>query len=102
MFLVISLMALGIVVGYLFRRVEILQSIPKTISYTIFLLLFLLGVSVGNNDTIINNLPTLGGQALLIASAASLGSAIAAWLVYKLFFNDSKRIDNKKEVSNER
>jgi|GEM_PF-44398 len=68
MFTVIGIMFCGIAVGYFFRKVELLQKIGKPISYTILLLLFLLGISVGANESIVNNLTTLGGQALLIAS----------------------------------
>ena len=67
MFTVIGIMFCGIAVGYFFRKVELLQKIGKPISYTILLLLFLLGISVGANESIVNNLTTLGGQALLIA-----------------------------------
>ena len=63
MFTVIGIMFGGIAVGYLLRKVELLQKIGKPISYTILLLLFLLGISVGANDAIVDNLTTLGGQA---------------------------------------
>ncbi len=87
MFTVIGIMFGGIVVGYLLRKVELLQKIGKPISYTILLLLFLLGISVGANDAIVNNLTTLGGQAFLIALAGTTGSVLAAWGVYHFFFN---------------
>ena len=85
MFTVIGIMFCGIAVGYFFRKVELLQKIGKPISYTILLLLFLLGISVGANLT------TLGGQALLIASAGTLGSVLAAWGVYHFFFKERSR-----------
>ena len=85
MFTVIGIMFCGIAVGYFFRKVELLQKIGKPISYTILLLLFLLGISVGANESIVNNLTTLGGQALLIASAGTLGSILAAWGVVGFF-----------------
>ena len=88
MFTVIGIMFCGIAVGYFFRKVELLQKIGKPISYTILLLLFLLGISVGANESIVNNLTTLGGQALLIASAGTLGSVLAAWGVYHFFFKE--------------
>ena len=47
MFTVIGFMLTGITVGYLFRNIAFLQKTEKTISITIFLLLFLLGISVG-------------------------------------------------------
>lgn len=91
MFVVISIMFGGIAVGYLLRRVELLQKIGKPISYTIFLLLFLLGITVGSNREIINNLSSLGGQALVISASATLGSLVAAWVVYHLFFKERRR-----------
>jgi len=71
MFTVIGIMFCGIAVGYFFRKVELLQKIGKPISYTI--------------------LTTLGGQALLIASAGTLGSVLAAWGVYHFFFKERSR-----------
>lgn len=88
MFTVIGIMFGGIAVGYLLRKVEILQQIGKTISYTILLLLFLLGISVGANDAIVNNLATLGVQAFLIALAGTTGSVLAGWAVYHFFFKE--------------
>lgn len=77
--------------GYLLRKVEILQRIGKPISYTILLLLFLLGISVGANDAIMSNLATLGGQAFILAFAGTLGSVLAAWAVYHFFFKERRR-----------
>jgi len=54
-------------------------------------LLFLLGISVGANDAIVNNLTTLGGQAFLIALAGTTGSVLAAWGVYHFFFKERRR-----------
>lgn len=88
MFTVIGIMFGGIALGYLLRKVEILQKIGKPISYTILLLLFLLGISVGANQEIVNNLAHLGGQAFLIALAGTAGSVLAAWAVYNLFFKE--------------
>ena len=86
MFVVISIMFAGIGIGYLFRKVDLLQSIGQPIQYTIYLLLFILGISVGGNPDIINNLGTLGAQAVLISVASTLGSVSMAWVVYSYFF----------------
>ena len=52
MFSIISTMFLGIGIGYVLRNWSILQKTEKTISLTIFLLLFILGVSIGSNSLI--------------------------------------------------
>lgn len=91
MFIVIGIMFGGIAVGYLLRRMEWLQKIGKPISYTILLLLFLLGISVGANDAIVYNLATLGGQAFVLALAGTTGSVLAAWGVYHFFFKERRR-----------
>ena len=76
MFTVIGFMLTGIIVGYLFRNIAFLQKTEKTISITIFLLLFLLGISVGSNELIIN----------ILAFSATCGSILASWMVLKFFF----------------
>lgn len=88
MFIVISIMFWGIGVGYLFRKVSLLQHIGQPIQYTIYLLLFLLGISVGGNPEIINNFGTLGVEAILISAASTLGSISMAWIVYRYFFKE--------------
>jgi len=88
MFIVIGIMFGGIVIGYLLRRVQLFQKINNLIFYTILFLLFMLGLSVGANKTIMSNLTTLGWQALLIAAAGTLGSVIMAKIVYNRFFRE--------------
>ena len=81
MFSIISTMFLGIGIGYGLRNWAILQKTEKTISLTIFLLLFILGVSIGSNSLIVNNLGKFGWQAIILAVSGVLGSLLAARLV---------------------
>ncbi|MCD8043460.1 MAG: LysO family transporter [Tannerellaceae bacterium] len=90
MFIVIGIMFLGIALGYLLRKVKGIENLSKSISFTILLLLFLLGVSVGGNPEIVSNLSTLGWQAFLLAFAGTLGSVVAAGLVYRFLFKKHK------------
>lgn len=85
MLIVIGLMISGIVLGYLFRKKN-LSLIPRLITCAIFALLFLLGLSVGTNDQIMNNLDTIGLDALIITFGAIAGSVFCAWVVYKFYF----------------
>ena len=82
MFSIISTMFLGIGIGYVLRNWSILQKTEKTISLTIFLLLFI----IGSNSLIVNNLGKFGWQAIVLAVSGVLGSLIAARLVLQLFF----------------
>ena len=72
MFSIISTMFLGIGIGYVLRNWSILQKTEKTISLTIFLLLFILGIEVGGNEQIIKGLHTIGLEAILL----TLGNAM--------------------------
>ena len=63
MFTIISIMFIGIGIGYLMRNVQMLQKVEKSASLTILLLLFVLGVSIGSNRLIVDNLGRFGWQA---------------------------------------
>ena len=89
MFTVIAIMFAGVALGYLLRSMPVLRKLGRPVSYTIYALLFFLGFSVGGNSEIINNLPSLGGQALILSIAGTLGSVLAAWLVYRFFFKNN-------------
>ena len=97
MFKVLFITFLGIGLGYLVRSVAWLKYLPKSITYTIWLLLFFFGLQVGENDLVVNNLDTLGVKALVIAVAGSLGSCVAAWAVWKGIFKGNSL--NPKKTS---
>ena len=63
MFTIIGIMLTGMLVGYLLRSKRLLW-IHKVITLLIWLLLFLLGIDVGGNETIIRNLHAIGLEAL--------------------------------------
>ena len=72
----------GILTGYLFRKLSF-NWISGLITVLIWILLFVLGIEVGSNESIISNLGTLGLEALLLATAATLGSVFLASLLWK-------------------
>lgn len=89
MFKVLTITFTGIALGYLLRQIKALQWLPKSISWTIYLLLFFFGLQVGANEQVVNNLDTLGIKALIIAVAGSLGSCVAAWGLSRWVFKGS-------------
>ena len=62
----------------------------KATSYIIYILLFFMGLSVGTNKEIMNNIHNIGLQALIISLFAIGGSVILALFVFKIFFKDEK------------
>ena len=76
------MMFCGIALGYVMRHHRFTH-IGRITIFFIWVLLFVLGVEVGNNPNIINSLHTLGIEALFIAVMSTMGSVIAAMLLWK-------------------
>lgn len=81
MFKVIGVMFLGIGLGYALRRLPLSALMGRTVQPTIYLLLALLGVSVGADGYLMSHFLQLGGQALLLAVAGITGSIAAVMLL---------------------
>lgn len=89
MLIVIGLMICGILIGFRFRKRN-LKYISSWITVAIWILLFLLGIQVGGDPKIMDNLTAIGGEALWLTLGAVGGSVICAWGVYRFFFNADK------------
>ena len=83
---IIAIMMFGIALGFIFRNASVTQKTEKTISITIISLLFILGLSIGANESIINNLYAYGSQAAILAIFGLTGSISTSWLIFKVFF----------------
>lgn len=90
MFIIIGIMLTGMLTGYLLRNKR-LTWIQKVITFLIWALLFLLGIDVGGNETIIRGLHTLGLEAVAITLAAVAGSTLCAWGLWYLLYIRNKR-----------
>ena len=87
MFIAMGLMLLGMILGWLLRGRAWLGLLTRCVSPAIMLLLFSLGVAVGGNRELMNNLPLLGGKALLLTLAGVAGS-LACVAVIRRWFRD--------------
>ena len=65
MFTFISIMAVGVLIGYPLRHKSQVRKITPLIHIVVCLLLFLLGLSIGLNRLIIDNLGYFCGQAAI-------------------------------------
>ncbi|MCD7901754.1 MAG: lysine exporter LysO family protein [Bacteroides sp.] len=86
MFIIIGIMLSGMLLGFLIRNKR-LTWIHKVITSLIWLLLFLLGIDVGSNETIIKGLYSIGFEALIITLGAVVGSTLLAWALW-YFINE--------------
>lgn len=109
MFIVILFIFLGILSGVLCRKLSTGARISLTdvaarwqgriVTWLIWLLLFLLGIEVGSNEMIVRSLPTLGVEALLLSSAATLGCCVLAWMLWRVSKNNTVQENAKNENS---
>lgn len=98
MITVLLLMLAGMLTGFLLRReTTILKINEKLTSLAIYVLLFLLGISVGLNKMIIQHLDRIGLQALLITIGAISGSVVALWILYRHFFKTTQPTQKQHE-----
>jgi uncharacterized membrane protein YbjE (DUF340 family) len=87
MITVLILMTSGIIIGwFLHNKKKLLKISSELTNWAIYILLFLLGLSVGTNEKILNNFDQIGFLAILITLFAVAGSILVSWLTYVLFF----------------
>ena len=94
MFKFITIMFCGALIGYPLRNKRAIGKVESFIQIAICLLLYTLGVSIGTNKFIIDNIGTFCSQAALIATLSICGILFASWFIYNVFF--------KKDSSNEK
>lgn len=87
MFLIIFFLISGVAAGYFLRKkTGIIKLADNVTTGAICLLLFLLGLSVGGNEIIINSIAKLGFQAMALTAGAVSGSVIISYFVYTHVF----------------
>lgn len=109
MFIVILFIFLGILSGIFCRKLSTGACISLTdvaerwqgriVTWLIWLLLFLLGIEVGSNEMIVRSLPTLGVEALLLSTAATLGCCVLVWALWRVSKDHAAQENAKNETS---
>lgn len=85
MWLILSFLIFGGIAGFLLREIRDFNFYSEKITaYLIYFLLFFMGMSVGINPEIMQNIEKLGFEALLIALFTITGSILLAFLLYKI------------------
>ncbi len=84
---VIIIMIAGMLLGYFIQKQNrLIKPVDYIISWLIYLLLFALGISVGNNEVILNNINSILLKVILLTVGAIAGSVIVSYFTYNLFF----------------
>jgi len=84
---ILVVLVLGMVCGYLVRaRQRVVRCADRLMVWTVYALLFFLGVSVGIDQEIVGRLGEFGVQALVLAVGGMAGSVavtygLSAWLL---------------------
>ncbi len=87
MYTIIIILVFGLLVGFFIRRKKkIIRFSDKLLMISIYLLLFLLGISIGKNSDIIGNFPRIGLKAIALTVGGILGSCVVSLFIYKFFF----------------
>ncbi len=93
MFYLIMTFFAGICAGFIWRRIKAFSHVGKAVSLTVFVMLFFLGVEIGSDEHVLENLSTLGLRAFVLAVAGVAGSVILSMLLYKALFR--KETENR-------
>ncbi len=84
---ILIVLSTGILIGFLIvKRPKLHQLNNNLLSWAIYLLLFLLGISVGTNKEMIQNMGKIGYEAIAIAIASIAGSVFLSALLFKFLF----------------
>lgn len=78
---VLLLLVVSVGVGMLLRRWRAIRHIEQSATWTVWLLIFVFGISLGGNKEIVNDFARFGVSALVLALAGVAGSVLAAWCV---------------------
>ena len=87
---ILVIMAVGMLIGYLLSEKKALFAvIDRIVMAVIFLLLFVLGISVGLNETVVGSIHLIGIKAMVLTLGAVAGSVFCCGLAYRFFFADT-------------
>ncbi len=92
MWIILGLLFFGTITGYILSKARGVNRISEGIvRYTIFILLFFIGVTVGMNREITANIGEIGLHSFLITGFCILGSVFVAKIVFLFFFSKHEK-----------
>jgi uncharacterized membrane protein YbjE (DUF340 family) len=89
---ILLVLSAGILIGLLIvKKPKLHQLNNNLLNWAIYLLLFLLGISVGTNKEVIQNLGKIGYEAIAISVASIAGSVLLSTLLFKFLFKQDAK-----------
>lgn len=88
--LILLILAVSVFAGWLLRSFKVIGRLEKTATWTVWLLIFVFGISLGSNEAIVNDFARFGFTAACVALAGVFGSVLGAWGV-------SRYVDKRKD-----
>jgi hypothetical protein len=97
----LALMIGGGAIGYFFReRKKLITGAGRFITYVVYVLLLVMGLSVGINDELFRDLPRVGLQSLVITIFALAGSIFFAWLFGEFLVQPVPKVKDVPDAEN--
>lgn len=84
MYTAICILLAAIALGRLLRSITPLWLIRHCIIFSVWLLLFLMGVAIGSDEALLGRLPSLGWQAIALMAFSVAGSIACSILITPL------------------
>jgi len=90
---ILIIMFSGIILGFIFRKKRtLITASDKFAGWSIYLLLFLLGLSIGNNKLVVGNFAKIGLNSLILTISGIFGSVFLSFIAYKFFFKNDENL----------
>ncbi|HFD04817.1 MAG TPA: DUF340 domain-containing protein [Firmicutes bacterium] len=84
---VIVILSVGVVIGLFLNRYDAVLRVANWLTQiVIFILLFVLGYSIGQNHAIFRNIETIGIKSFFFSLGTILGSILFVKLIWKKIF----------------
>ncbi len=91
MILEIGLIVVGVPLGYaIHKKTRAVSATNHALSAIIYALLFLIGLTLGNNEDLLARVGELGVQGAIIGILSGLGSVFAVCFLFRSFFESKK------------
>ena len=95
MLTILIALCIGIGIGYAQRkRPSFVRAADTCAKWLVCLLLLSLGLNIGGNSSILEQFGMIGITTVLICAGSTLGSALAGWGAFKLFFKKDRMEEN--------